>query len=358
MKKYISFVAVALVALFASCSNDDVTISKTVNFTVNPTTIIESYTANYSEVMSVMGINKGELESFNTNYKLRVRLFVYDSNGQLVQKASGEYSNYDVKLKQSFYLPVGSYTAIAISDVYRPSDSFEYWKVSGEDLLATLKIEDTNFFGDARTILGTTKQTFKVDDKGIDVNINIQPAGALFLVLYSNIFTYSIVTEYELSVNKCQSAINYDSDGNYTISTENNNGQYDWRISSVALEDVDQTQYSGARRWATQLPMNNVGVCFSYWTSDASSSKQMGSGRVFDIKPGDTYFCWLNLDSGDGITADYLYTGEFHDWLYDSSSAPRRSTVSTSQFAPLPESGKDVKRHDATIGQFLYPKNL
>ena len=356
MKKYILSMVVAIVAILSSCSNEEITISKTVNFTVNPATVVEPYTSSFSDLLSIFDINRGVLESFNTNYKLRVRLFVYDNNGVLVQKASGNYSNYDVKLKESFYLSVGSYTAIAISDIYRTSDGFEYWAVSGEDLLATLKITDTGYFGGERTILGVTKQAFKVDDKGIDVNIDIKAAGALFLNYYQNIFTYTGVTEYELSVNKLQSSINYDSEGNYSISTENHNGSYDWRISSVVLDEIDQTQYSGAIRWATQLPMNNVGVCFSYWTSTASSSSQMGSGKVLDIKAGDTYFCWLYLDS-DGNTADYWTTAEFYKW-FNSSRSHSRSVASTSQIALFPEDVKDVKRHDATVGQFLYPKNL
>lgn len=356
MKKYILSVVVAIVAILSSCSNEEITISKTVNFTVNPATVVEPYTSAFSDLFSIFDINRGVLESFNTNYKLRVRLFVYDSNGVLVQKSSGSYSNYDVKLKESFYLSVGSYTAIAISDIYRPSDGFEFWAVSGEDLLATLKITDTGFFGGERTILGVTKQAFQVADKGIDVNIDIKAAGALFLTYYQNIFTYPAVTEYELSVNKLQSSINYDSNGDYTISTENNNGSYDWRISSVVLDEIDQTQYSGSLRWATQLPMNNVGICFSYWTSSLSSSEQMGSGKVFDIKAGDTYFCWLYLNS-TGNTADYWTTAEFYKW-FNSSRAYSRNVASRSQIAPLLEDVKDVRRHDATVGQFLYPKNL
>lgn len=346
--------AIAIVTVFASCSNDDVTISRTANFTVNPSTVIEPYVTKFSYILDLWDI-KGELESFNTTYKLRVRTFVYDSNGVLVKKLSGEYNNYDVKLKESAFLPVGSYTAVAITDIYRPSDNFEYWEVSGSDQLATLKITDTGYFGDARTILGTTKQTFSIGETSVDINIDVKPAGALFLVLYSNIFTFSDVSEYELSVNKLQSSIEFNSYGDYTISTENHNGSFDWRINSVKLEDIDQSQYSSARRWATQLPMNNVGVCFSAWIDDTSSSTQLGSGKTWDIKAEDGYFCWLYLQTS-GYDTDYLMAEEVESWLNAASS--RRAPNLGANIAPLRDPIKDVKRHDATVGQYLYPKNL
>ena len=347
--------AIAIVAVFSSCSNEDVTISRAVNFTVNPSTVIEPYVTKFSYILTdILDSNKGELESFSTNFKLRVRTFVYDSNGVLVKTLSGEYNNYDVKLKESAFLPVGSYTAVAITDIYRPSDDFEYWAVSGADQLATLKIADTNYFGNSRTVLGVSKQAFSVGDTSIDVNIDVKPAGALFLVLYSNIFTFSNVTEYELSVNKLQSSIEFNSYGDFTINTENHNGSYDWRISSVKLEDIDESIYSGARRWATQLPMNNVGVCFSAWINDNSSSKQLGSGKTWDIKAEDAYFCWLYL-STSGYSTEYLLAEETENWF---NAASRRTSNLGANFAPLRDPIKDVKRHDATVGQYLYPKNL
>lgn len=355
MKKYISLLAIAIVAVISSCSNEDVTVSKTVNFTVNPSTVVEPFVEKYSYILTnVLGSNKGELESFSTDYKLRVRLFVYDKNGELAKKASGDFSNYDVKLKESIFLPVGSYTAIAISDVYSPGKNFEFWSVSGEDHLATLKIEETGYYGDCLTILGATKQNFMVGDTGVDVNIDIKSAGALFLVLYSNVYIFSDVKEYELSVNKLQKSINYDSNGDYTISTQNNNGSFDWRINSIVLKDLD-TQYINQRRWATQLPMNNVSVCFSYWTNDATKPAQLGNGYTWDIKAGNGYFCWLSLSSTEWST--YYLTVEEATDAFKGSSRSRASEIDTND-ALLLNVPKSLRRNDAAVGQYLYPKNL
>ena len=355
MKKYISLLAIAIVAVLSSCSNDDITISKTVNFTINPSTVVEPYVQKYSYILTnFFESNKGELESFSTNYKLRVRVFVYDKGGELVKTISGDYSNYDVKLKESIFLPIGTYTAIAISDIYSPSDGFEYWAVSGESQLATLKIEDTGYYGDARTILGATKQDFTVNETSVDVNIDIKSVGSLFLVFYSNIFTYSGVSEFELSVNKLQSSINYDSTGDYSITTQNNNGSYDWRISSIKLEDIDKTKYSAARRWATQLPMNNVGLCFSYWNNNATK-KEIGTGHSFDIKSGDSYFCWLDLNIS-GISTFYMTAEEMEEVLRNLRSRSR--AIGSDKCTPIFDSTKREKRNDPTVGQYIYPKNL
>lgn len=357
MKKSISILAIALVAILFSCSNDDIKISRTVNFTLNPSTVVEPFVEKYAYILTnVLGSNKGELESFNTNYKLRVRLYVYDKNGELIKAASGDFSNYDVKLKESAFLPVGSYTAIAVSDIYRPSDGFEYWALSGQSQLATLKIVDTGYFGDSRTILGVTKQTFIVNDTGLDVNIDIKPAGALCLVLYTNIFTFSDVTEYELSVNKFQNSIAFDSNGDYSISTENHNGKFDWRISSVELAEIDKAVYSSARRWATQLPMNNVGVCFSYWTENSTESMQLGKGSTYDIKAGNGYFNWLYLDSSEFET-EYLTVEEAEKLFRGASARSRGCSPVFLDTKPLCTT-KYAKRNDNTVGQYLYPKDL
>ena len=69
MKKFISLLVIAIVAILSSCSNEDITISKTVNFTVNPATVVSSF--------SSCEENPGELESFDTDCKLNVKLFVY-----------------------------------------------------------------------------------------------------------------------------------------------------------------------------------------------------------------------------------------------------------------------------------------
>lgn len=341
MKKHIFFIAAAFLALFASCSNDEITISKTVNFTVDPSTVIEPFSA--------VEFNTGELESFNTDFKLRIRLFVYDSKGTLVERALGEYTNYAIQMKSYSFLQEGNYTAVAISDIYRPNNYFEYWTVSGEEKLSTLKISDTGYFGYEKSVLGVTKKSFYVQGGNQDVKINIQPAGALFLVYYRNIFTYSGVTSYELNVNRIQESLSFDSNGDFTVNSKNNNGKFDWRIDALDLEDWDQSTTKNVYSYAYQLPMKNVGLCFSYFSN--GKGYLLGNGKTFNLEAGDGYFCVLELkDDTDGEVHTY------YEKIAGTSSA-RMNSMELSKCVKL-NCNQDVKRYDRTVGQYLYVKDI
>ncbi|MCS2309158.1 hypothetical protein NXX42_25705 [Bacteroides thetaiotaomicron] len=69
MKKYILLMFV-FVAVLTSCTNDDITISYATNFKINPATVITPFT---------FEMNAGELESFGSDHRLRVRLLTYNS---------------------------------------------------------------------------------------------------------------------------------------------------------------------------------------------------------------------------------------------------------------------------------------
>ena len=288
--------------------------------------------------------------------KNELAILLTDVGGHIVLRAVP-----DIWLEQLPSLPAGKHwTPLLLQSVLRcyskDLGAKTIQALSGQSQLATLKIVDTGYFGDSRTILGVTKQTFIVNDTGLDVNIDIKPAGALCLVLYTNIFTFSDVTEYELSVNKFQNSIAFDSNGDYSISTENHNGKFDWRISSVELAEIDKAVYSSARRWATQLPMNNVGVCFSYWTENSTESMQLGKGSTYDIKAGNGYFNWLYLDSSEFET-EYLTVEEAEKLFRGASARSRGCSPVFLDTKPLCTT-KYAKRNDNTVGQYLYPKDL
>lgn len=302
MKKYILLAVTIVAFILTSCKNDEITISKTVNFTVNPATVIEPYTN--------IEFNTGELESFSTNYKLRIRLYIYDEKGTLVESTSENFTNYAVKMKKSSFVKQGSYTAVVISDIYRPNDNFQYWSVSGQDQLATLKIEDTGIIGQERSVLGISKKKFTVTDKSEDVNIDIKPGGALFLVYYKDIFRFNDVSGYQLAVNKLQESIAFDSSGETTVNAKNNNGSFDWRIDSFDLSDIDQSSISNVYSYAFLMPMTNIGFRFEYLDKEGNGYNPIPNdkGITWNMNPGDAYFCMLDLkdDSDDNIYTYYI----------------------------------------------------
>lgn len=142
------------VAVLTSCTNDDITISYATNFKINPATVITPFT---------FEMNPGELESFGSDHRLRVRLLTYNSEGLLVQENVEYFTNYATLMSCSQNLPDGNYIAIAITDVvsYEGNNvALEYWELSDHDKLAETRIDDNGYIGLQYKILGISKTNF------------------------------------------------------------------------------------------------------------------------------------------------------------------------------------------------------
>ena len=114
---------VVLTAGFASCSNDDIPMEEDVTmktfettFKINPKTVIEPFTGEF---------NPGELQIFDENYQLRVRLLLYNHVGDYVGEDVQKFSNYMVTMESSKLLQAGSYKAIVITDLELKASSSE-----------------------------------------------------------------------------------------------------------------------------------------------------------------------------------------------------------------------------------------
>ena len=108
MNKYLYLVIDLIASFFTSCSNDDITIGTAYTVNVNASTVISSFIA----------ISDGEFEAFqDSKERLRIRVLIYNENGELVAQDAGIYTNYNVQLKSTNKLKAGKYTVIGISDV-------------------------------------------------------------------------------------------------------------------------------------------------------------------------------------------------------------------------------------------------
>lgn len=73
MKKHIYLFVTLAALLLASCKNEDISISREVSFEVNPYTVIKDFLKHQ--------VYEDDLETFYSNDKLRVHLYVYDAGG-------------------------------------------------------------------------------------------------------------------------------------------------------------------------------------------------------------------------------------------------------------------------------------
>ena len=334
MKKYISLLVIAIVAILSSCSNEEITISKTVNFTVNPATVVSSF--------SSCEENPGELESFPTSCKLNVKLFVYDEDDNLVYKTSGQYSNYNVQLKGSTLLKTGKYTAVAITHIDDVTNNIYLWKIKGEEHLEGLQIVDQGYIGGQYKVLGVKVSEFEVKDGIADVSMNVQPAGTMVVVRY---YDYNAHTswgwqDFYLMGNKTNSYLEFDRSGKTSVIAENENGAYQFIYDNIDASEFP-SGYSYIYNYEYILPMTNVGLQFQVLFYD--EWYPIGKPFVVNTEAGANYHAYVYISS---------FTTEF------GKNSKSRSISSDNYGKGLYIPVKKFVRNSLTSGQVLNVKDL
>lgn len=269
MKKIISLMAIAIVAIISSCSNEEVTISKNITFKVNPVTVVENL---YER-------NAGDLTSLSSGSKLIVSLYIYDENGVLVSKDENEYSAYTHMMTTDTYLPSGRYTAVATSHV---TSSVDYWTFSGLDQLSTFKITDNGYIGGKYKILGLTIRNFVIGNDSETININIENAGAVGLVRFYQWNKYNNVLNYRLMGKQACDYISFDNSGSkdYSIKSESS-------YRYILYKQTYDSNYSGANGYFFTFPIKNASLAFYAETTD-NELVQMATFND-DVNIGETY---------------------------------------------------------------------
>lgn len=285
MKKYIYMVVMVIsVIAFASCTNDAIEISKGTNFKINPATVIAPFTYE---------VSAGELEGINSNYRLRIRLLIYNTSGILVEEESQFFTSYATVVATSKSLAKGDYTAIAISDIVIKDELDTYWLLSDYKNLSTATIVKTDYIGDyGREILGVAKTAFSVNEnENEDVNINILPAGSLFVVSYWGIQQYADEVDfYELAVSKYVIDCKFDKQGNFTPSWENCNFE-----KRVNVHDTEGDTGNRYYHYAYILPTSNLKLKYRAYTKDEEYI-DLTEEMVVSPKAGEEYRVILDLD--------------------------------------------------------------
>lgn len=352
MKKYISLMIIAIVAILSSCSNDDITITTSYTFNVNASGVVKPF----------FEAQSGELEKYeDANEKVRIRLLIYNANGELVAQESNYYSNYNTQLKASKLLAAGNYTVIGISDVvYMSGNSVEteFWKLSGESKLSELKIIDGGMIGLEAKILGLAKYSLTIgDNQSSSLNVDLQPAGAL---LYSFVWKpegwvvgEASVNKWELFANKIQEGLSFDASGNYSV-LEKYDPEHTYILAK--LDAINNYSYGDLYlnyTFTYVLPMNNLAVKFRARTTE-NTTGTVGTGTTLNLKAGDEYACHLDMYD-EGMKDYYKIVNSNTAFYYPGSSssvrqflfAPR-SVQRIDKLAPMPRTLYNQTKHVVT----------
>lgn len=304
MKK-LFFALMVLVGMFSSCTNDDITISRAVTFKVNPATVVDNL---YER-------NAGDLTSLSGNSKLQVTVYVYDSKGILVNKASESYSAYTHMMTADISLPKGTYTAVATTNV---TSSIDYWTFSGTDQLSSFKITDNGYIGGKNKILGITVQSFSVGDGTQTVNIDVKNAGAVALVLFYKWNKYSDVSGYSLMGKQACDYVSFDNRGTMDYSLRSDNSYSFFKVKF----DYD-AQYTNASAYFFTFPIKNASFRFYALTTE-NKSLAISQEFIDNVELGKTY--WFVYDFEEDEASWYDMT---------PSSARQTSNVSNMELLNL-----------------------
>ncbi|MBQ7180077.1 MAG: hypothetical protein IJR87_02150 [Bacteroidaceae bacterium] len=189
INKHAGCLVMSLALLFASCKNDVVEITRGdahINILLN--NVLSPFTAYTQGDMDMYAYN-------GISSKIVVRVFVYDDSGHLTNSLSKEIADYK-QSSLSLSTPIKGSNPLIVCltyAVYTDSQGKKYnaYKVSGEELQSTLKIErDYASSSDLIPwqVLGGEIKTVGIDSEKND--IEVKPLGGLVYFDWNNIHAH------------------------------------------------------------------------------------------------------------------------------------------------------------------------
>lgn len=293
MKKYMIMCLAVVAMLLASCKNEDISISREVNFEINPYTVVKDFAKHE--------LYAGDLSTvywYDYGDKLRVQLFVYDDRGYLVESVVNYLDNYTSNLHASLDLSDGSYKVLVITDEVGLNGNQvndEYWFITGTERLTNLRITSNtewNEFGVYKK-LGITQKAISVNANNKAFSIDVTPAGAIMQSWIYNIQGFIDVLEYSLWMDK-------------------KNGNYSFNDSGVCEVGYEQTNFTSNIRsdkpkdytagniydYHFFVPYGNTGFEWHVLLDDGNYYYLLDDVYV-NIMAGKSYSCILDIDGNN-----------------------------------------------------------
>lgn len=299
MKKYF-FMSLALFAganVVSSCTNDDIEIGAATTFNIKIDDVVSSF----------IEYNDGELTTLSSNYKVRTRLFLYDEKGDLAVQDVQYLSNYAAKAKMELFVPAGTYTAIALTDVVEITSSqvsFQYWEFNDSTRLSTAHIQDAGYIGGSNKILGLESKQLNITGHDGDVSFSPKPAGAILLCELQNWNVYADYVSYGWLSNRSCDYCTFEQNGKYDPSIEASD-DYKWYLSKFSVDNA----YNGIYGYYFVFPMKNAKFIF-YGKDTEGQLTLFNSSEIVipDIKAGDEfYFAATLLDPENNYNDSFDY---------------------------------------------------
>ena len=309
MKKYMIMCMAVVALLFASCKNEDISISREVSFNVNPYTVIRDFAKHE--------LNSGDLVTPYPGDRVRVNLFIYDADGHLVGSEMDYFRDYSQTMFTTKELADGNYTIVAITSCVE-SNYNEYWIIKGTEDITNLQIswnEDNDYYFGYFTILGVAQQQIEVSSGHTSYNIDVKPAGSLAINRIRDIHYYNNVYYYVMYGNRDDINFSFNSFGDYTCNSLENSYFPQCLNNTINPNANEFANYSGVARYAFLLPTGRTSFRWEALFEDESLGTLYGAisdELSLNVQSGKTYefvFYLSTLDFsvtelGDGMKSE------------------------------------------------------
>lgn len=308
MKKYISMALVAITAFAISgCSNEDIQIDQSLTVTVNPAGVIAPFTYE---------VNRGELSTFASAMQLRTRLLVYNDAGKAVVKQTAYLRDYNDKMTIQPNLPNGTYTMVALTDVVANGAAYEYWTLSGEEELGTMRLTAVTDNGVLRqgfknSILGVESKKVTISEQSKTIDLNPTPAGSLICVNFKNLKKFSNIKQLQMRTNQTPDFYSFNTQGQLVGSSNRSDGS---SLNGVYLRYNPQEETSESVVAYLFMMDTDITAAFAYALDGETSAHYVGGseqGRMTKtLRRGVEYELLLDLDRTTDITTDPVFSFE------------------------------------------------
>lgn len=276
MKKLIYVLFTVTLIGFTSCNkNKEVDVSYQMDLTINPADVIGCFKEYYD----------GDFDMYDGDM-LKIHLFIYDVQGNLVAQQMELVKDYSEKISFSKLLPEGEYTVIASSNVYTPSSDFEYWSFSGENLLTELEIVDNNYIGYEDKILGLVLHKITLSEP-INEVVDIKPGTALLEFHWQNVHYWNDVLMYSFFVEDKNDIASCNGNSfDYSVSTSG----YYYTLNRINPNNFSSQNVYG---FTALLPINRA----EYWVGADTEMERIDFGNgIKTFEAGKQYNVTVNID--------------------------------------------------------------
>ena len=339
---------VVLAAGFTSCSNDDIPMEEKITkkvfdttFIVDPSGVVEPY--HFEEY-------PGHLSIIPEGAQLRLRILIYDSNGEIVgniltQKQSNYQSTWSVKTE----LEAGTYTALVISDVINTNDPDveEYWTLENYGKINDVKLKkNLDYYGYQKEILGMCHLQFSPESSNSSISLDLKPAGAA--CYWGVINDSSSYNHFWFTTDMQINSVFWDSSFKLQYDREISN-----YVNAFAFGGAWFYDYGFNMHFSYILPSRNQWFAF-YCDTEEFSFVGDEAMSIEEIKAGEQYFflCYYypELLGSNGFTEYFDVTGKTYDeWYEELGQSSRAMNIPNKVSVPLSMS---------SINKAVYIKDL